>query len=302
LINLTTQDRKLDIVVTIVGIFGFGGFILGLISYLQRRKELKKDTIEKWMQDYRRHSLEVGEVISKTWLSASRFSSCIYNYGRLEEEQAVEPAGKNVGLARLHLINGYPDTWKLYRKAVAECSDICNAIKKIIGSFEDKIIVTIEAAAPGSNLVRRGIGYSARRCEDMHFYVDIHVYEAVFDLVQDKLDGKSLRSLEIVHGTYFIDKIPCPHTSLQLLNGLGFGSDDEINELKNTIDTLINNAEITSLVEQYNQQIKNLHTSELKESYRKEIENIWTSIRDDGGLLEAENVCKNIKECRPRPQ
>jgi len=182
------------------------------------------------------------------------------------------------------------------------CSRICNAIKKIICSFEDKIIVTIEAAAPEYNLVRRGIGYSARRCEDLHFYADRHICEAVFDLVQDKLDGKSLRSLEIVHGIYTIDKIPCPYASLQLLNGLGTGSDDEINELKKRINTLINNTEITSLIGQYNQQIKNLHSSELKKSYRKEIENIWSSIRDDGGLLKADGVCQNtIKECRPRP-
>jgi hypothetical protein len=110
----------IGVIVTIVGIFGAGGFILGIINYLQHRKESKKEILEEWKKDYRQHSLEVGEVICKKWLSSCRLSSCIYNHGRLEEEPATEPAGENVGLARLHLIDGYPSTWKLCRKAVAE--------------------------------------------------------------------------------------------------------------------------------------------------------------------------------------
>jgi hypothetical protein len=264
-------------------------------------KRFKKKAYDEWLIGYRQHSHDIGEIIYYEWHKPSRLASCKYYGGRFEFIPASDPIGENVGLARTHLVNGYPEVWKTYMKARAESSDICSKIKKIIDSFEQKIIATVEAETSGHNLVRRDINYSGKRCEDLHYYVDRHIFEAVFDLVQDRIENKPPRQLNKVLVNFNFDGVTCPAFSLSLLNGLGCGNEMEMDELRNRIENLINNPAIRSLVEQYNQKIENLYNNEYKKSYRDEIQNIWTDINDNGELLKADGECKDVKECKRRP-
>lgn len=267
----------------------------------RRFKRFKKKAYEEWQKDYRQHSLDIGRSIHRIWMNPCRLATCQYYGGRFEFHPPMEPAGENSGLARLHLINGYPVEWDLYQKARAESTDICTKISKIVESFEKQIITAVDAKSPVYDLQRRDSGYSPKKCDDLHYYIDNHVFDAVFELVQDGLDGKELRTMTIEPMNYTIGGVLYPCSSLRLLNGLGAGNHQEIIELKKRIENLIANPTIRSLVEQYNELIKQLHNSQLKKLYYDGISDIWTGIHDDGNMLKAEDVCKNINECRPRP-
>jgi hypothetical protein len=259
---------------------------------------IKKKACAEWQTDYRKHSLEFGKIIHDVWLAPNRLATCQYRNGKFEFSQAIEPS---LGLARAHLVLGYPVAWKLYRRAVAEFSDICTTIKKIINSFENRIISSIDAKTPGYNLQKRPLGYSPEKCEDVRYYIDMNIFSAVFELVQDKIENKPIRPTQKQLVNYNFAGENCPRFSLSLLDGLGSGTDEEVIELNKRIESLVNDTNIRNLVEEYNQQMEKLQTSELKKSYRKAIDNIWTGIRDDGELLKAEGECENIKECRPKP-
>ena len=225
-------------------------------------------------------------------------ASCQYRSGKFEYNQPIEPT---VGLARAHLVLGYPIVWKLYRRAVAESAEICNSISKLIGSFEERIIFNVDVKTAEYKLQKRGFGYSPKECDDYHYYVDRNIFDAIFELVQDEIDGKPSRSLKIGHEIANINGVSCPHASLSLIDDLGVGNDKEIAELKRRIEDLINDPTIVSLVEQHNEQVKKLSRSQLKKSYREAIVDIWTGIHDNGDMLNAPGSCENLTECTARP-
>lgn len=258
---------------------------------------------DEWKTDYRKHSLEIGKTISDTWLNARRLATCEYKNGRLELNPALEPAGENVGLAREHLVNGYPESWKLYEKAKAESSDICNKILEITNSFEENVSNVVDSKNQEYNLQRKSIGYSAKKCDDLHYYIDRHIFQAIFEEIQDQLDGKPRRAImERQLIVYNLDGIKCPaYSLLWRAFGLGSGTHYEMSQLETKVENIINDPNIISLIERYNEQINNLWKSQLKKSYHAAIDGIWTDILDNGEMLLAAGSCKNIKECKPRP-
>ena len=69
---------------------------------------------------------------------------CIYDIGIIEILYPKEPEIEDIGLARHHLQNGYPNIWKLKEEAKSESNTILSRIENLKNDFDSKITTELE--------------------------------------------------------------------------------------------------------------------------------------------------------------
>ena len=87
------------------------------IRKLSQKHKTKGTTVFfSWLDRYRLHSDSIGKIMYESWGKPSIFACCKYKSGRLVKRSPEEPPTKDVGLARRHLMKGYPQTWQFYER------------------------------------------------------------------------------------------------------------------------------------------------------------------------------------------
>ena len=105
---------------------------------------LKEGSI-RFFRDYHNHSKEIVKIIRDGFGRTSGIlGDCKYHHGLVIIQLPKEPEIADVGLARNHLRDGYPDIWKLKTEAELASNAILKEIETVKTNFESKIIDEIE--------------------------------------------------------------------------------------------------------------------------------------------------------------
>jgi hypothetical protein len=233
----------------------------------------------------------------ESWGKPSIFACCKYKSGRLVKRSPEEPPTKDVGLARRHLMKGYPQTWQFYEKGRAESVEICKEIEKIVEQYEQKINNEIKT---GHGLIREeNISKVPLRWDSQSHYDYHKMYDEIFKGGLYRTKQRELWIKSIGNYTYLVTGSRInPNDAGDIL---AYGILQDMEELQRQIDNLQHNKEIMDLIIQYHKKTEELGANDYKARYFRDIVNIWRGINEEGKLLKGHGACENLPECSVPP-
>lgn len=190
--------------------------------------------------------------LDKSFLSLSRsvlYASAEYIHGILQYNESKEPNIPDFGLARGHLINGYPQRWKLYQTVRAESVSICKEIKATIESYEkiilDEIDKEIQTPSGKSRLERK----NAKEVftEDGSYptkfdFNSLYLYDRILAQIFNEVNNKSINKKETqdIRITQFagIKDLKIGYRNSQYTT-IGLGDGEMMEELKKRVERLV---------------------------------------------------------------
>lgn len=246
-----------------------------------------------WLNDYRQHSDNIGRVIYEEWGKPSVFPYYEYTSGRLAKRSPREPETSHIGLARRHLMSGYPQTWEFYKTGKAESVDICKEIEKIIAQYEEMIDRKMNI---GNVLVREENIKSVPPRWDSQSHYDYHkVYDEIFKAGLYHYKQRELWIKSISDHTYLVAGYKLnPDDAGEIL---AYGKIQDMEELERQIHNLQLDNEIMDMVMHYHKKTEELAVNNYKARYFRDIRNIWREINEEGKLLKGHGACESLAEC-----
>lgn len=241
-----------------------------------------------------KHSKDIVSVIHNSWTKASGlFAWCEYEDGKLKINQPHEPEVTNSGLARQHLITGYQHyAWNFYRNGKAESVEICNKIKKIIESYQNKILSEIDKdilTSAGNRKLERKTESDVypRKFDFNSLYLHRRILEKIFQELNNRINNKKQQEIWMNEIAGYWDlKIGDPNSSTGTT--IGLGDKEMMEELKKKVEKLLDDSTIQNLVKDYYSKISELETNSNVTQYEDERKEIWRNIDREGKRINGE--------------
>ena len=276
------------------------------IAYLVRRLKdsfnFREEQTE-FFREYRKHSEYIGRIIFEAWGPSSNiFATCEYRDGRLERTNPSEPQLIDIGLARKHLQNGYPDLWKLKGEEEADYIRICDDIANKIESYQNIVLKEVDKeikieGGGSSALIRRENNYFPERIGFQSFYYKDSLLSSIFDEVTDRLYGREPDSPNIIEEHIDLRNERNRHTSVPMMicyyrdRRIAYGNEKQIREMCSRFQKLTSDSIIHEYVKDYYDLVHKLQTIENDHQFYESIKNIWKGMYQNGELLEGQGVC-----------
>ena len=150
----------------------------------------------RFFRDHHNHSKDIITIINKGFGRESGIlGDCKYHNGLIIVQKPKEPEIADIGLARKHLQDGYPDIWKLKREAESKSDMILTDIEKIKTDFESKIIDEIERETDKTHtkLIRKD--YQSSLSDIFHSCYYNELISEIFYEIDMRESGKKPRDL-----------------------------------------------------------------------------------------------------------
>lgn len=150
----------------------------------------------RFFRDYHNHSKEIVKIITDGFGRTSGIlGDCKYHSGLVIIEKSKEPEIGDIGLARNHLRDGYPDIWKLKIEAELESNGIIKEIENVKTDFESKIIHEMERETDETHtkLVRKDYLSSLSDTFQSCYYNEL--ISEIFYEIDIRMSGKKPRIL-----------------------------------------------------------------------------------------------------------
>jgi hypothetical protein len=287
-------------IATIIGIVvGIAGIVIPILLW---RSSSKQKRLEKWEEEYKMHSQLIGRDIYQGFDRGYILASCEYSNGELIYHRPREPEVlKKAGIpyieqARAHLQSGYPDLWALYKEAQDYSLEICEKIKTIVSSYEEKVLQTIEGAFPELPPYDK---WSPQNLPT--FYQPHRVLSAIFWEAFERSRGRSIGTFRPEEKVVEIVDQKGIKREMELTEvyfsgtGIARGERQTIKRLRLLIDDLMTNPEIQNLTKEYFRLKEQLAQNKAAEKLEKEIRDLWIMIQ--GG----EKLKGSCDLCPPKP-
>lgn len=270
----------------------------------------------RWKSDYGEHSKAIGKIIHEGWKKGSTlYASAEYIDGTLQYHEPKDPDLQNFGLARGHLINGYPKIWGLYKTVRAESVSICNEIKSNIESCEkivfDEVDKEIRTNKGKRKLERKTDGqvfsielgqiiYPRKPVNSLYLYRRI-LQEIIQEANNRNNNEKEKQEVWITESVGIRDLRIGDRTS-SVYTTIGLGDGEMMEELKRRIEKMLEDSAIRKLVRGYHDKKSQLESREKANQLDIEINHMWNEIKSQNAFLKGEGSCQNSDKCRPKPK
>jgi hypothetical protein len=269
-----------------------------VISFLKDTEETRR-----FFREYKQHSTDIGKIIFEGWgLNSSLFATCEYRDGRIVRTNTSELQLKDIGLARQHLQNGYPDVWRRKREAEDELNELCDNIENKIRSYQNAIFEEIDKeikieSGSSSTLIRRDNDYIPVKTDFQSFYYRDNLLSSIFDELTDRQKGREPEfpriieehmQLENERNRYsVVPKMKCSYRD----RPLAYGSEKQVREVASRFQKLTSDPDIDKFVKDYYELEDKLTHNEKRNQFYESIQNIWKSIKQNGELLKGQGTC-----------
>jgi hypothetical protein len=213
---------------------------------------------------YREHSAKIGLTISKVWEGSSRqLTSCSYENGEFRLIPGQLKTSKEYPLiddARKHLEIVKPEVFTQFELAEKKAVEICGCMREAYDLFVMAVTSPIIAACPSIPLLDK---YDD---ENLHYCYKRNLVAAISAELQG---APSSRNQAKVHSvtTTITDaqknrKTFTVHTLELSAYGIAWGSEDEMNQMKTTLDQIVRDKSIEDSFTKMMAFQKQLHTPE----------------------------------------
>lgn len=237
-----------------------------------------------FFSEYRRHSKDIGKVISKGFGSGSKLLGiCRYVNGNLEREDPHVQSIEDIALAENHLENGYPKIWDIKEQLEQRITELHNEINQIIKQYEEIIDSSIPSKfKPVTN-------YDPETILTEPVYYKTSFYSCLFEQINKKFNNVPPSRLTYLHDSnHKIKKII--DNSVQVIAQQSFyvepyflvdGEKTDLEEFWKIFEGLRSNGQLEGLVKSYNDLKLKLSNIDFNDFY-----------------TDIDTLCKNIKESR----
>lgn len=260
---------------------------------------LKEESL-RFFRDYHNHSKEIVKIITDGFGRTSGIlGDCKYHSGLVIIERSKEPEIGDIGLARNHLRDGYPDIWKLKTEAELESNGIIKEIENVKTDFESKIIHEMERETDETHtkLVRKDYLSSLSDIFQSCYYNEL--ISEIFYEIDIRMSGKKPRYLypHFDHPT-IRDNEGKEHAII--VYKLSFGEQGDIMiviqekdkvDIQSRINRLLSNADLNDMVSKYTQLKNRLDTNERRNEFFKKIDSLYKTIYLEGESLDNKGKC-----------
>jgi hypothetical protein len=244
--------------------------------------------IQEYLDDHRK---KIARIIYENWTKESGlFACCGYKNGQNYLNQPVEPEVTDSGLARNHLMRGYPDTaWEFYRAGKEESVKKCEEIIRVIGAYEAAVLAEIkdiETSTEKQKLEKRTREevfrgkYYPPKFDFRSFYLYPDILSAIFNEAHSRNNGTVRQVVRIKENNGYeylvIDNLESlPHYMGGKEQELGFGDHEMMVKLKTCVEKLIDDQTIRDLVKDYHMKKSELDSNSNISKYEEERKRIW---------------------------
>ncbi|MGI0016184.1 MAG: hypothetical protein ACREBU_22420, partial [Nitrososphaera sp.] len=286
---LTDQDinNRIIALATIAG-----SIITGIAIWTQIRiskSRIGHENQKRWKDLYDAHSKLLAEVIANRW---NYFSGIFASY-RLEDYRFVnsgpkEPDVEHAREARDHLIKGYPDTWTMYEKALAESISIVDRMQSISAKAKANVSRAVQRAIP--DLAKE----TSWKNDSKRFYdIEAMTSTILTDIRSSKFHGSAVTKSTLGKLDMHIGHIL---TELNIFSyHIARGEENDMVMLKEIVDQLLTDPEMVRLACEYSDLEKELSESQNMNEYSRGIEHLISDIR--AGLpIRGKRSCRICKE------
>jgi hypothetical protein len=142
--------------------------------------------------DYHKHSKDTVQIIKDGYgRTSNTLGSCEYHDGYMRIRAPEESKIADIGSARNHLRDGYPNIWKLKDEAESASRQKIEEIENLINEIKSRISSELERKVETTNtkLVLKPALFSSQREYPVSCYYDNTTQEIVNE-IKMRLDGK----------------------------------------------------------------------------------------------------------------
>jgi hypothetical protein len=287
----------------IAGVFSDNGYFQSLgiaipigFEMFNRITSMRKTNYD-FSINYHKHSKEIVKIIKSGFGGESGIlGRCNDENGILIIQKPREPEIEDIGLARSHLQNGYPDYWKLEEEAVRDSVKILEEIRQIKDNFETKVIKVMEQILTKSQStpVRKDSHYTLQTELFQSCYYDDLITELFYE-IRIRKRGKLPRKL--IPGFSFVrNGVEQNQTTYQLSfeqNGKALVSvkEEDREEIKSRIEGLLLDPSLKDMVCRYTTLKDRLDENKNRKEYFQKIDDLHKSIYLEGQSLNKEGKC-----------
>ncbi len=247
---------------------------------------------------YHEHSKTIVEIIKNGYgRKSNTFGNCQHASGRIITLEPLESKIADIGSARIHLRDGYPELWKLKEEAESKCKIKINEIKNIVNEIDLRISSELERKIDTTNtqLVRKQSLFSSKREYPVSCYYDDVVPEIV-DEIKMRLDGKMEARLEL---DFKFEPTGSATTGDLTMRILSFGKngkklcqvrESEYDEIKCRIERLLDDIQLKKKISKVFDLKNDLETNENRTKFINMIDDLWDKI-----YLESQSLNRKAK-------
>lgn len=249
--------------------------------------------------DWHEHSKDTVQIIKDGYGRTSKIlGNCKYASGSIVIDEPQESRIADIGSARTHLRNGYPDIWKLKDEAESECKQkigeimsVWNKIKSIISSELERNIETTN-----THLVPRPSLFQNEREYPVSCYYEDAIPEIVNE-IKMRLDSKIAASLELKFTFESAGSVESGDLTLRTLSFGEYGNklckikETEYNEIKSRIERLLENLYLKDRVSKIIRLKDDLTMNEKRNEFFNKIDRLYDDIYYESKSLDIRGKC-----------
>jgi len=248
--------------------------------------------------EYHEHSKSTVEIIKNGYgRKSNSLGNCQYVSGKIIINEPRESEIADIGTARIHLHDGYPELWKLKDEAGSECKYKIDEIKNLMTEIDSIISSELERKieATSTKLVRKQALFSSEREYPVSCYYD-DISSEIVNEIKMRLDGKIEARLEL---DFKFEPTGSAATGDLTMRTLSFGKNGktlckvreaEYDEIRSRIEKLRVNSHIKDRVSKVLEFKNDLETNEKRIKFFKRIDDLWNNI-----YLESQSLNRKAK-------
>lgn len=248
--------------------------------------------------EYHEHSKCTVEIIKNGYgRKSNSLGICQYASGKIIVNEPRESKIADIGSARIHLHDGYPQLWKLKDEAESECKQKIDEIKNLVIEIDSIISSELERKieATDTQLIRKPALFTSQREYPVSCYYD-DIYSEIIDEIKTRLDGKLEAHLEL---DFKFEPTGSAAAGDLTMCTLSFGKNGkmlckvrevEYDEIRSRIEKLVVNLHLKDRVSKVLKFKNDLETNEKRTEFFKRIDDLWNNI-----YLESQSLNRKAK-------